>query len=623
MEVALKGVNDAIKDATDDIINNKPKEVIERIEKDKEERKKKSYLIAKALHQFMWASILASVASQIAMTTDAIVVSQFIGPEAISAINLTMPVVIFFNFLMMLFGMGGTVLVARSLGERDAQTANKIFTSTLIGLIVVGVFFSALLLFFSPQVASFITNDTPVVYTLSLRYLRIMLLGTTITILFMTITNFIKTDGNPKLVMKAVLVSSVVNLFFDILFIAILKTGIEGSAWASIIGSVTALLLCSRHFQSANNSYHWQLELKQCHQYILKGVKMGFPMGINTLLLGISTYAINSIILSSLGTEGIFAWAVCFQLFVIQQMVLSGIATSIYSIGGLLIGEKDIMGLRILTNKVMKYICLSLLVITLFVMITPESIGRLFTSDPIQSEGMFYSALRIYALLLIPYAIAVVYRILYQILGYWSLSTVMSIVQMGCMVLFVGLLAWIKPEWLWWGFPVSGLFLLGIYLVVTLVIHHKNPDAEVMTLIPKTDDGQSLNFSVKYNNDDVQQALENILSFLESCNIESSTSFQINLCCEELMYNIVTYAVNKDADKHLFDVHIVCRKDTVSVLIKDDGKPFNPILKSVSFNEDGDGLGLALVNTMADMKYKFMYNQNVVFLTFMRPNSHQ
>lgn len=590
---------------------------------DKEERKKKGYLIAKALHQFMWASILASVASQIAMTTDAIVVSQFIGPEAISAINLTMPVVIFFNFLMMLFGMGGTVLVARSLGERDAQTANKIFTSTLIGLIVVGVFFSALLLFFSPQVASFITNDTPVVYTLSLRYLRIMLLGTTITILFMTITNFIKTDGNPKLVMKAVLVSSVVNLFFDILFIAILKTGIEGSAWASIIGSVTALLLCSRHFQSANNSYHWQLELKQCHQYILKGVKMGFPMGINTLLLGISTYAINSIILSSLGTEGIFAWAVCFQLFVIQQMVLSGIATSIYSIGGLLIGEKDIMGLRILTNKVMKYICLSLLVITLFVMITPESIGRLFTSDPIQSEGMFYSALRIYALLLIPYAIAVVYRILYQILGYWSLSTVMSIVQMGCMVLFVGLLAWIKPEWLWWGFPVSGLFLLGIYLVVTLVIHHKNPDAEVMTLIPKTDDGQSLNFSVKYNNDDVQQALENILSFLESCNIESSTSFQINLCCEELMYNIVTYAVNKDADKHLFDVHIVCRKDTVSVLIKDDGKPFNPILKSVSFNEDGDGLGLALVNTIADMKYKFMYNQNVVFLTFMRPNSHQ
>lgn len=584
----------------------------------REERKKKGYLIAKALHQFMWASILTSVASQIAMTTDAIVVSQFIGPEAISAINLTIPVVIFFNFLMMLFGMGGSVLVAKSLGERDAETTNKVFTSTLIGLVVVGVFFSALLLIFSPQVASFITNDTPVVYTLSLRYLRIMLLGTTISILFMTVTNFIKTDGNPRLVMNAVLVSSLLNLVFDILFIAILKTGIEGSAWASIIGSMTALLLCSRHFRSANNSYHWQVETKQCHQYILKGVMMGFPMGINTLLLGISTYAINSIILSSLGTDGIFAWAICFQLFIILQMVLSGIATSIYSIGGLLIGEKDIEGLRLLTNKVMKYICLSLLVITLFVLITPESIGWLFASKNIQSVDMFHHALRIYALLLIPYAIAVVYRILYQILGYWSLSVMMSIAQMGGMILFVGLLAWVKPEWLWWGFPVSGLFLMAVYWVVTWVIHHRNPDAEVMTLLPQVADAQSLNFSVKYQNEDVQLALENISTFLEACDIDLATSYQINLCCEELMYNIVTYAVNKDVDKHLFDVHIVCLKETVSVLIKDDGKPFNPILTNVSFNEDGDGLGLALVNTIADIKYKFMYNQNVVFLTFKR-----
>ena len=586
--------------------------------KGQEERKKKDYLIAKALHQFMWASILASLASQIAMTTDAIVVSQFIGPEAISAINLTMPVVIFFNFLMMLFGMGGSVLVAKSLGERDEQTTNHVFTSTLIGLTVVGVFFSALLLFFSPQVASFITNDTPIICTLSLRYLRIMLLGTTLTILFMTITNFVKTDGNPQLVMKAVITSSIVNLFFDILFIAILKTGIEGSAWASIIGSVIALLLCCRHFRSANNSYHWQVEFKQCHQYILKGVKMGFPMGINTLLLGVTTYAINSIILSSLGAEGVFAWAVCFQLFVIQQMVLGGIATSIYSIGGLLIGENDIVGLRLLINKVVKYICLSLFVFTLFVLITPESIGWLFASKHIQSEDMFFNALRIYALLLIPYAIAVVYRILYQILGYWSLSVVLSIVQMGSMILSVGLLAWVKPEWLWWGFPISGLFLLVVYLVVTLVIHHKNPDAEVLTLIPQAEDGQSLNFSIKYQNEDVQQALENISTFLESCDIEPATSFQINLCCEELMYNIVTYAVNKNTDKHLFDVHIICHKETVNVLIKDDGKPFNPILKTVSFNEDGDGLGLALVNTMANIKYKFMYNQNVVFLTFKR-----
>ena len=114
--------------------------------------------------------------------------------------------------------------------------------------------------------------------------------------------------------------------------------------------------------------------------------------------------------------------------------------------------------------------------------------------------------------------------------------------------------------------------------------------------------------------------LENISIFLESCNIDSVTSYQINLCCEELMYNIVTYAVNKDVDKHLFDVHIICHEHIVSVLIKDDGKPFNPVKNAASINEDGDGLGLTLVNMLANIQYKFMYNQNVVFMTFNREN---
>ena len=584
------------------------------------DRSKKGYLISKALHKFMWASILASVTSQIAMTTDAIVLSQFIGPEAISAVNLTMPVIIFFNFLTMLFGVGGSVLVAKSLGERDEKTTRLVFSSTLIGLTVVAVLFSLLFLLFSSDIAFFITSGSPAVYDLSLRYLRITLWGITFMLLFQTITNFIKTDGNPKLVMQAVLASSFFNLFFDILFIAILKTGIEGSAWASIIGNVMALLYCFPHFRSANNSFHWQLDMSQSRMYIMRGVKMGFPMGINTLLLGISTYAVNSIILYHLGEDGVFAWAVCFQLFIILQMILGGIGTSIYSIGGLLVGERDIEGLRILTSLVMKYICMSLLAITLFVLIFPQGIGRLFLSENAHVSAQFYSALRIYSILLIPYAAAVIYRFLYQILGYWMLSVVMSVAQMGAMVLFVWLLALANPEWLWWGFPVSGLFLIVCHLVVTLVIHRKNPDAEVMTLIPKARDAKSLNFSVKYNNEDVQQALQTIATFLEACEVDTGTSFQINLCCEELMYNIVTYAVNKDAEKHMFDVHIVCSEDTVSILLKDDGKPFNPVLNTVSFNEDGDGLGLALVNTLADIQYKYMYNQNVVFLTFARKN---
>lgn len=614
------------------------------------DRNKNAYLIAHALHKFIWASILASVTSQIAMTTDAVVVSRFIGPDAIAAVNLTMPVMIFFNFLTMLFGVGGSVLVAKSLGERDAKTTMQVFQSTIVGVSGVAIFFSILFLLFCPQIAHFITSGSPAIYPLSLAYLRIMLCGTLFMMLFQTVTNFVKTDGNPRLVMHAVLLSALANLLFDLLFIVVLKTGIEGSAWASIIGNFLALLLCSRHFRTPNNSFFPAASApaaastpaaavpaasaagsaasspaasaagpRPSLRFILRGVQTGFPMGINTLLLGISTYAVNSIILRYLGTDGVFAWAVCFQLFVIQQMVLGGIGTAIYSIGGLLVGERDVEGLRILARLVLKYVCLVLLAVTLLVLLAPQAVGWLFlpSSHPVPPEG-FYSALRIYSLLLVPYAAAVIYRFLYQILGYWTLSVAMSVVQMAAMVLLVWLFACLRPEWLWWGFPASALLIILTHVVTTVIVRRRHPDVEMMTLIPRASNYRSLNFSVRYRNEDVQHALDTIVGFLESCDISSATVFQINLCCEELMYNIVTYAVNKDAEKHMFDIHIVCREDAVSVLLKDDGKPFNPILNTITINEDGGGLGLALVNTLADIQYKYMYNQNVVFLTFSR-----
>ena len=206
------------------------------------DRNKNAYLIAHALHKFIWASILASVTSQIAMTTDAVVVSRFIGPDAIAAVNLTMPVMIFFNFLTMLFGVGGSVLVAKSLGERDAKTTSQVFLSTIVGVSGVAIFFSILFLLFCPQIAHFITSGSPAIYPLSLAYLRIMLCGTLFMMLFQTVTNFVKTDGNPRLVMHAVLLSALANLLFDLLFIVVLKTGIEGSAWASISVSLETTL---------------------------------------------------------------------------------------------------------------------------------------------------------------------------------------------------------------------------------------------------------------------------------------------------------------------------------------------------------------------------------------------
>ena len=104
--------------------------------------KRNSYLVSKALKSFMFASILAALAQQVATTTDAIVVSHLIGPDAMSAVNLVMPVLSLCTCIGYLFGMGGSVVAAKAMGRRDLLTANRVFTASIAATLFIGILLS-------------------------------------------------------------------------------------------------------------------------------------------------------------------------------------------------------------------------------------------------------------------------------------------------------------------------------------------------------------------------------------------------------------------------------------------------------------------------------------------------
>ena len=87
--------------------------------------------------------------------------------------------------------------------------------------------------------------------------------------------------------------------------------------------------------------------------------------------------------------------------------------------------------------------------------------------------------------------------------------------------------------------------------------------------------------------------------------------------------------MKRHPERHFIDVHIRRTEALVSVLIKDDGRPFNPILKETPsglesldqrlVENPGENLGLRLANgSCQSMTYKYMYDQNMVYMTFKR-----
>lgn len=587
--------------------------------------KRNGYLISKALHTFMWASILSSVAQLLSTMIDAIVVSNLIGPDAISAVNVSVPVLSLVSCLGILLGVGGSIVAAKAMGLRNMEEANRVFSVSLKVTLIFGLLISVVGYWLAPGIVGLVCPTESRIYPLAASYLQIIITGMVFMLGGFTLQSFVKTDGNPKLVMRAVVIGCIVNLVFDIIFIQVFDMGIAGSAWASVLSYIVASAVCLLHFRMPCCSLRFQLHAKNTTG-LGAIAKEGAPLSVNSLLLGVCTYFINTIVLHVAGDDGMYVWSLCLQLFAIMQLVLGGISTSIYAIGGLLAGERDMDGLSILTRRVLLYVCSVLAFIVIVMLAFPEVLPSLFGGSQLSNHATMNVAtpIRIYALLLVPYAIVAVLRSLYQIIGFRSMSLILSITQLVAMVICVWLLAFEGPNMLWWGFPVSGLILLIATMLFSWQKHCQQPQLSLMTLIPQTIGGKSLNISIRLIRGDVINALNDIKSFLKECQVAESTVFTVRLCCEELLNNIIDYAVEKYPEKHFADIYIRLGDSQISVLLKDDGRPFNPIFKNKELREknsdiDYEHLGLLLVTgESSSINYKYMYDQNMVFLTFQR-----
>ena len=579
--------------------------------------KRNSYLVSRALKTFMFASVLASLAQRLATMTDAIVVSNLIGPDAISAINVVTPIITLFPTISILFGIGGSVLAAKAIGRRDAEEANHVFTTALMASFVSSILLTVILFLLTPQIVALVCPRNSRFFEMAVSFMHIMSLSAVPTIMGFTLQSFVKKDGNPRLVMVAVISSTALNLVLDVVFIKYFGMGIAGSAWGTIICFCVSTSFCLSHFRSKHSSFHLHLAGKRMGKDVMRCITEGFPMSINTLLMGICIFAFNSIVMQAMGEDGMYVWSVCLQLLMLVQLMLGGVSSSIYSIGGLLIGERDMMGLTILIRRMLTYVGMALLTLWLIVEVWPEAFGNLFAGGNSGVADLLHKALRIFSIILLPYAMIAILNALYQIIGYRTASILISIAQLVMMVAFVWLFVQISPTLLWWGYPASAIILLTVVLVCTWVMHIRKPEMAAVTLIPQIPEGKALNFSIRLTEGDVVNALSQIVRFLQDCNIEKQTSYPVRLCCEELLYNIVRYAVKKHPDRHFIDIHIRSTEPMVSVLLKDDGRPFNPILKDTP--EGIEHLGLRLVNgTTHTITYKYMYDQNMVYMTFVR-----
>ncbi len=312
---------------------------------------------------------------------DTIFVGNWIGPTAIAAINVVLPVSFFIAALGMAIGIGGSSIISRALGANDSSKALKTFGNQITLTLVLCITLVILGLTFIEQLIPAFGGKGEI-YAPAEIYYRIVLYGVPILALSMMGNTVIRAEGKPKFAMIAMILPSIVNLIADYFLINVLDLGMAGAAWATTGSYVICFLYVLWFFLSKNSelklqSAHFRLDLP-----ILKEISsLGFVTLARQAVVSITYLFLNNILYNLGGAASVTVYAIIGRMLMFALFPVLGVTQGFLPIAGYNYGANNPSRVRESINKAILYAAVLALVVFAIIMIFPESIVAIFTTD--------------------------------------------------------------------------------------------------------------------------------------------------------------------------------------------------------------------------------------------------
>ncbi len=207
----------------------------------------------KRLICFTLPSVAMMVFTSIYGVVDGFFVSNYAGKTAFAAVNLIMPFLMLLGTVGFMFGTGGSALVAKYMGQGQAEKANRLFSLFVYFSAVLGTVISILAFIFIRPIAAALGADGAMLQNCVL-YGRIIIAAAPAFILQQEFQSFFVTAQKPTLGLIATVVSGVTNMVLDALFVGGFGWGIAGAAAATALSQLVGAVIPLCYFFRKNNS---------------------------------------------------------------------------------------------------------------------------------------------------------------------------------------------------------------------------------------------------------------------------------------------------------------------------------------------------------------------------------
>jgi putative MATE family efflux protein len=205
--------------------------------------------VRRLMWRYFWPSFIGIMAHSLYNVVDRIFIGQAVGAEALSGVSAVFPIMIIMAAFGMLIGVGASAQISLSLGRKDMETARRIVGNAVVLVFIVSVVVTSVgFMIKTPMLRLFGASDATMGYAND--YLNIILWGVLVNQFGFSMNAIIRAEGNARIAMYSMLISSGMNIPLDAFFIFYLDMGVKGAAIATIISMSVLCVWVLVHFHS-------------------------------------------------------------------------------------------------------------------------------------------------------------------------------------------------------------------------------------------------------------------------------------------------------------------------------------------------------------------------------------
>lgn len=304
--------------------------------------------------KFSIPSIIAMLLQTVITITDGYFTGNYVGQNALAAINLGLPILYFYLGTGLCIGVGGSVISGRLLGANERKKSSEVFSQTIVTAVLVCTAISVIVfLFFTPILKILRAADDLAVYFTE--YYRITLFTYPLMVIGTIFGMFIRTDGKPQICMFVSILGCILNGILDYIFVGIMGFGIQGSAVASLMVQLLTVLAQMFYFMSPKSGIRFR-KFSFDRRVNKEMIFNGSSEFIGEMASAISMFVYNFVLMKYVGAEGVAAFTILGFVVYGYSMICIGFGQGICPLVSICWGanEKETaVALRKTTNRIL------------------------------------------------------------------------------------------------------------------------------------------------------------------------------------------------------------------------------------------------------------------------------